>query len=74
MKYNKMDLSCLIDFEKELVDKLSRHQFLKHNHLPMMGLQPSCSYCKIFGNVFENGILSKQTIKEQHAVFKTLKN
>jgi len=68
-----MDLSCLINFEKGFVEKLSRHQFMKHNHLPLKGLHQSCSYCQMFGNVFENGIISKENLNMQHTVFKTLK-
>lgn len=30
----------------------------KHNHPPMPGIVEKCGYCKTFGNLFENGVVS----------------
>ena len=29
----------------------------KHNHPPMVGIVDTCTYCKTFGNLFENGVV-----------------
>lgn len=48
----------LIDYEKTLFDKMFR---LKHTHPPITGTVPECLYCRVHGNVFENGVCSVDT-------------
>lgn len=48
----------LIDYEKNMFDKMFR---LKHVHPPITGTVPDCLYCRIHGNVFENGVTLTDT-------------
>ena len=38
-------------------DKLNKSllSVKQHNHPPMVGIVPGCSYCNTFGNIFEHG-------------------
>ena len=68
-----MDVS-LHEFEDNLKQLLSTYQFLTHTHAPTPMLVDNCAYCRKFGNVFVNGILSKQNLPASHQVFTCLKN
>ena len=48
----------LITYEKRLFEKMF---CLKHIHPPISGTVPECLYCRIHGNVFENGASSVDT-------------
>ena len=48
----------LITYEKKLFEKMF---CLKHIHPPISGTVPECLYCRIHGNVFENGASSVDT-------------
>lgn len=48
----------LVTYEKKLFDKMF---CLKHIHPPITGTVPECLYCRIHGNVFENGTSSVDT-------------
>jgi len=43
----------LIAYEHNLFDKMF---CLKHIHPPITGTVPDCLYCRIHGNVFQNGV------------------
>ena len=48
----------LMAYEKKLFEKMF---CLKHIHPPISGTVPECLYCRIHGNVFENGASSVDT-------------
>ena len=50
----------LQSFEKEILCKIVPKSFGKHNHPPMIGINQTCKFCLIHGNVFKDGSISKQ--------------
>ena len=49
---------ALLSYEHKLFEKLFR---LKHTHPPVSGVVQECLYCRMHGNVFENGVVSAMT-------------
>jgi hypothetical protein len=45
----------LIHLETLIDTKINSKTLGKHNHPPMTGINSNCVYCKLYGNVFENG-------------------
>lgn len=54
-----MDFSSLkenfAEIEKLITTKINTKTIGEHSHPPMIGIHPNCIYCKLYGNVFENG-------------------
>jgi len=57
-----MDFSLLKEnleqLENQINMKINSKTIGMHNHPPMKGVQLNCVYCKLYGNVFENGPLT----------------
>lgn len=52
--------SLILNYEKGMVSKLLDSYGYTHNHPPVSGIESSCLYCKIHGNVFSNGVQSAE--------------
>ena len=48
--------NTLAQYESTLASTLMDSTRFRHTHPPILGIEVSCLYCRLHGNVFENGV------------------